>query len=184
MNVVINSPFYGISPKSHCTHRMHFILLLFFLPFSHSHADSFKLVLTSLLDTLQMPNKWHMHQYRYKDVKFSATSIWPVFIIADLLKQDKYFFGVYTYSIYSFVIIRLRALECSRSLKWLQSCRISLTNFLCDLCFIILGILTSSINTRMRLIILDDADIVGEWAAKYVLKRIRDFNPGPNKYYT
>lgn len=33
----------------------------------------------------------------------------------------------------------------------------------------------------MRLIILDDADIAGEWAAKYVLKRIRDFNPGPNK---
>lgn len=34
----------------------------------------------------------------------------------------------------------------------------------------------------MRLIILDSSDRVGEWAAKYVLKRIRDFNPGPDKY--
>lgn len=34
----------------------------------------------------------------------------------------------------------------------------------------------------MRLIILDDAEVVGEWAAKYVLKRVRDFNPGPNKW--
>lgn len=34
----------------------------------------------------------------------------------------------------------------------------------------------------MRLVILDSADNVGEWAAKYVLKRIRDFNPGPEKY--
>lgn len=34
----------------------------------------------------------------------------------------------------------------------------------------------------MRLVILDSANHVGEWAAKYVLKRIRDFNPGPNKY--
>lgn len=35
----------------------------------------------------------------------------------------------------------------------------------------------------MRLVILDSASSVGEWSAKYVLKRIRDFNPGPNKYY-
>lgn len=35
----------------------------------------------------------------------------------------------------------------------------------------------------MRLVILDSANYVGEWAAKYVLKRIRDFNPGPDKYY-
>lgn len=34
----------------------------------------------------------------------------------------------------------------------------------------------------MRLVILDSADYVGEWSAKYVLKRIRDFNPGPEKY--
>lgn len=36
----------------------------------------------------------------------------------------------------------------------------------------------------MRLVILDSAANVGEWAAKYVLKRIRDFNPGPEKYVT
>lgn len=35
---------------------------------------------------------------------------------------------------------------------------------------------------KMRLIILNSSDRVGEWAAKYVLKRIRDFNPGPDKY--
>lgn len=35
----------------------------------------------------------------------------------------------------------------------------------------------------MRLIILDDTNAVGEWAAKYVMKRIIDFKPGPNKYF-
>lgn len=36
----------------------------------------------------------------------------------------------------------------------------------------------------MRLIILDDKNSVGEWAAKYVLKRIRNFKPGPSKWAT
>ncbi|XP_053958732.1 glucosamine-6-phosphate isomerase isoform X2 [Anastrepha ludens] len=35
----------------------------------------------------------------------------------------------------------------------------------------------------MRLVILDSADSVGVWAAKYVMKRIQDFKPGPNKYF-
>lgn len=35
----------------------------------------------------------------------------------------------------------------------------------------------------MRVIIKDDADKVSEWAAKYVTKKIKDFNPGPNKYF-
>ncbi|XP_044737070.1 glucosamine-6-phosphate isomerase isoform X1 [Chrysoperla carnea] len=35
----------------------------------------------------------------------------------------------------------------------------------------------------MRLVILDTADNVSEWAAKYVLKRIIDFKPGPGKYF-
>jgi len=35
----------------------------------------------------------------------------------------------------------------------------------------------------MRLIILDTCEHVGEWSAKYVLKRIKDFQPGPNKYF-
>jgi len=35
----------------------------------------------------------------------------------------------------------------------------------------------------MRLIILDHDDLVGEWAAKYVAKRINDFAPGPDKYF-
>lgn len=35
----------------------------------------------------------------------------------------------------------------------------------------------------MRLIILDTSANVAEWAAKYVLKRINDFNPGPNKFF-
>lgn len=39
------------------------------------------------------------------------------------------------------------------------------------------------ILVKMRVIIKDDADKVAEWAAKYVMKKIKDFNPGPNKYF-
>lgn len=35
----------------------------------------------------------------------------------------------------------------------------------------------------MRLIILDSSKDVAEWSAKYVLKRINDFKPGPNRYF-
>ncbi|XP_025411981.1 glucosamine-6-phosphate isomerase [Sipha flava] len=35
----------------------------------------------------------------------------------------------------------------------------------------------------MRLIIMNDADKVSEWAAKYIVKRIKDFNPGPDRYF-
>jgi len=35
----------------------------------------------------------------------------------------------------------------------------------------------------MRLVILDTCANVGEWSAKYVMKRIRDFQPGPNRYF-
>lgn len=35
----------------------------------------------------------------------------------------------------------------------------------------------------MRLVILDTNAAVGEWAAKYVMKRINDFNPGPDRYF-
>jgi glucosamine-6-phosphate deaminase len=35
----------------------------------------------------------------------------------------------------------------------------------------------------MRLIILDTTDKVAEWSARYVLKRINDFKPGPDKYF-
>ena len=35
----------------------------------------------------------------------------------------------------------------------------------------------------MRFVILDDAAKAGEWAAKYVKKRIIDFKPGPDKYF-
>lgn len=36
----------------------------------------------------------------------------------------------------------------------------------------------------MRLVILDDYDKASEWAAKYIKKRIHDFGPGPDKYFT
>ena len=36
----------------------------------------------------------------------------------------------------------------------------------------------------MKLIILDNAAQAGEWAAKYVKKRIIEFKPGPEKYFT
>lgn len=36
----------------------------------------------------------------------------------------------------------------------------------------------------MRLVILDSYDKVSEWAARYVKKRIHDFNPGPDRYFT
>jgi len=35
----------------------------------------------------------------------------------------------------------------------------------------------------MRLLILDDADAVVDWAAKYVAKRIRDFNPTADRLF-
>lgn len=35
----------------------------------------------------------------------------------------------------------------------------------------------------MRLVILDTSASVGDWAARYVMKRIRDFNPGPKNYF-
>jgi len=35
----------------------------------------------------------------------------------------------------------------------------------------------------MKLIIRDNAEDVTEWAAKYVIKRIKEFNPGPSKYF-
>lgn len=38
--------------------------------------------------------------------------------------------------------------------------------------------------TEMRLIILDTAEYVGEWSAKYVMKRINDFKPGPDRFFT
>lgn len=34
----------------------------------------------------------------------------------------------------------------------------------------------------MRLVILDTSAEVGEWSAKYVLKRINDFHPGPDRF--
>lgn len=33
----------------------------------------------------------------------------------------------------------------------------------------------------MRLVILDTSDKVGEWAARYVLRRISDFKPNADK---
>ena len=35
----------------------------------------------------------------------------------------------------------------------------------------------------MRLIILDKDDLVGEWAAKYVVKRINEFKANENRYF-
>lgn len=37
---------------------------------------------------------------------------------------------------------------------------------------------------KMKLIILDTYDHVSEWTAKFIRKRIRDFNPGPGKLFT
>lgn len=37
---------------------------------------------------------------------------------------------------------------------------------------------------QMRLVIEATAADVGEWAAKYIKKRINDFKPGPDKYFT
>ncbi|XP_042865384.1 glucosamine-6-phosphate isomerase-like isoform X1 [Penaeus japonicus] len=35
----------------------------------------------------------------------------------------------------------------------------------------------------MRLVILDDGGRVAEWAARYIIKRINDFKPGPQKFF-
>ena len=36
----------------------------------------------------------------------------------------------------------------------------------------------------MKLIILDNYDLASEWAAKYIRKRINQFKPGPDRYFT
>lgn len=36
---------------------------------------------------------------------------------------------------------------------------------------------------KMRLVILDTSADVAVWSAKYVMKKINDFNPGPDKYF-
>lgn len=38
-------------------------------------------------------------------------------------------------------------------------------------------------RSSMRLVILDNTAQVAEWSAKYVLKKIKDFKPGPDKYF-
>ncbi|XP_050520387.1 glucosamine-6-phosphate isomerase [Daktulosphaira vitifoliae] len=35
----------------------------------------------------------------------------------------------------------------------------------------------------MRMIIKENSDKVSEWAAKYVVKRIKDYKPGPDRYF-
>ena len=35
----------------------------------------------------------------------------------------------------------------------------------------------------MRLIILEEDRLVGDWAAKYVVKRINEFKPDKDKYF-
>lgn len=35
----------------------------------------------------------------------------------------------------------------------------------------------------MRLVILPSSSFVGEWSAKYVMKRINDFKPGPDRFF-
>lgn len=35
----------------------------------------------------------------------------------------------------------------------------------------------------MRLVILDNSSLVGDWSAKYVMKRINDYKPGPDRYF-
>jgi glucosamine-6-phosphate deaminase len=36
----------------------------------------------------------------------------------------------------------------------------------------------------MRLVILDTSNGVSEWAAKYIRRKIHDFKPGPDRYFT
>merc|ERR1712061_479975 len=43
--------------------------------------------------------------------------------------------------------------------------------------------LTVDTVDRMKLIIRDKSSDVTEWAAKYVIKRINSFNPGPNRMF-
>lgn len=35
----------------------------------------------------------------------------------------------------------------------------------------------------MRLVILDNSALVGDWSAKYVMKRINDYKPGPDRFF-
>ena len=38
-------------------------------------------------------------------------------------------------------------------------------------------------QSKMRLVIVDNYDKVSEWAAKYVRNSILKFNPGPDHYF-
>ena len=38
-------------------------------------------------------------------------------------------------------------------------------------------------NFKMKLVILDTSKEVSDWAASYLMKRITDFNPGPDNYF-
>jgi len=55
-------------------------------------------------------------------------------------------------------------------------------------CWLVYVIITSlylfCVCVRMRLIILESYDKVSEWAARYIKKRIRDFQPGPDRFFT
>lgn len=35
----------------------------------------------------------------------------------------------------------------------------------------------------MRLVILENSNTVAEWAARYVMKRINEYQAGPDKYF-
>lgn len=41
----------------------------------------------------------------------------------------------------------------------------------------------STLVSIMRLIILDNYNNVSEFAAKYLVRRVKDFNPGPDKLF-
>lgn len=43
-------------------------------------------------------------------------------------------------------------------------------------------LISRRIKNEMKLVILDTSDDVTEWAAKYVVKRIQDFQPGEEKF--
>ena len=40
------------------------------------------------------------------------------------------------------------------------------------------------VRVQMRLIILETYDKVSEWAARYIKKRIHEYQPGPGRFFT
>ena len=66
----------------------------------------------------------------------------------------------------------------------MENCPVVLLNFFIFICSTFSNLSVQYLNKKtMRLIILDNYDLVSNWSAKYIRNRILEYNPGPDKYF-